>query len=87
LLCTFININAPLKLDDDAVLVLQKFRWSGNIRQLRVAEQISVLKPIATSLLQPTILLTEGANFPSVIKQKKMKVILAMKEKFCTKCF
>jgi transcriptional regulator with PAS, ATPase and Fis domain len=35
----------PLKLDDDAVLVLQKFRWSGNIRQLRnVAEQISVLE-------------------------------------------
>ncbi len=35
----------PLKLDDSAVLVLQKFRWSGNIRQLRnVAEQISVLE-------------------------------------------
>jgi DNA-binding NtrC family response regulator len=28
-----------------AVQVLQKFRWSGNIRQLRnVAEQISVLE-------------------------------------------
>ena len=35
----------PLKLEDPAVLVLQKFRWSGNIRQLRnVAEQISVLE-------------------------------------------
>ena len=35
----------PLKLDDTAVVVLQKFRWSGNIRQLRnVAEQISVLE-------------------------------------------
>jgi transcriptional regulator with PAS, ATPase and Fis domain len=35
----------PLKLDDNAILVLQKFRWSGNIRQLRnIAEQISVLE-------------------------------------------
>ena len=35
----------PLKLDDDAVQLLQKFRWNGNIRQLRnVAEQISVLE-------------------------------------------
>jgi DNA-binding NtrC family response regulator len=35
----------PLKLDEGAVQVLQKFRWSGNIRQLRnVAEQISVLE-------------------------------------------
>ena len=35
----------PLKLDEGAILLLQKFRWSGNIRQLRnVAEQISVLE-------------------------------------------
>jgi transcriptional regulator with PAS, ATPase and Fis domain len=35
----------PLKLEESAILVLQKFRWSGNIRQLRnVAEQISVLE-------------------------------------------
>jgi transcriptional regulator with PAS, ATPase and Fis domain len=25
----------PLKLDDTAIQILQKFRWSGNIRQLR----------------------------------------------------
>lgn len=35
----------PLKLDENAVQVLQKFRWSGNIRQLRnIAEQLSVLE-------------------------------------------
>jgi transcriptional regulator with PAS, ATPase and Fis domain len=64
----------PLKLDDDAVLVLQKFRWSGNIRQLRnVAEQISVLetsRDITAATLQ-SYLPSEGGNFPSVIKDKK----------------
>jgi transcriptional regulator with PAS, ATPase and Fis domain len=64
----------PLKLDDNAILLLQKFRWSGNIRQLRnVAEQISVLetnRDITASTLQ-NYLPTEGSNLPSVIKDKK----------------
>ncbi len=35
-----------IRLDDNAVELLQNYRWSGNIRQLRnVAEQISVLEP------------------------------------------
>lgn len=64
----------PLKLDESAVQVLQKFRWSGNIRQLRnVAEQLSVLETsrdiTATTLL--SYLPTEGSNLPSVIKDKK----------------
>ncbi|NRT11472.1 sigma-54-dependent Fis family transcriptional regulator [Flavobacterium sp. 14A] len=64
----------PLKLDDGAVQVLQKFRWSGNIRQLRnVAEQLSVLETsrdiTAAALL--SYLPTEGSNLPSVIKDKK----------------
>jgi transcriptional regulator with PAS, ATPase and Fis domain len=46
----------PLKLDEGAVQILQKFRWSGNIRQLRnVAEQISVLetnRDITSAILQ-----------------------------------
>lgn len=64
----------PLKLNDDAVQVLQKFRWSGNIRQLRnVAEQISVLetnRDITAETLN-SYLPTEGSNLPSVIKTKK----------------
>ncbi len=64
----------PLRLDDNAVQVLQKFRWSGNIRQLRnVAEQISVLETnrdiTGTTLL--SYLPQEGNNLPSVIKDKK----------------
>ncbi len=64
----------PIKLDDNAVQLLQKFRWSGNIRQLRnVAEQISVLetnREISATTLQ-SYLPSEASNLPSVIKDKK----------------
>ncbi|GAK90026.1 transcriptional regulator [Nonlabens ulvanivorans] len=34
-----------LRLDDGAISLLESYRWSGNIRQLRnIAEQISVLE-------------------------------------------
>jgi len=66
----------PIKLDENAVQLLQKFRWSGNIRQLRnVAEQISVLetnREITASILQ-SYLPSEASNLPSVIKDKKSK--------------
>ncbi|WP_309608412.1 sigma-54 dependent transcriptional regulator [Flavobacterium sp.] len=63
----------PLKLDDNAVSVLQKFRWSGNIRQLRnMAEQISVLETnrdvTGNALL--SYLPQEGTNLPSVVAKK-----------------
>ena len=64
----------PLKLDENAVQLLQKFRWSGNVRQLRnVAEQISVLetnRDISAATLQ-SYLPVQGNNLPSVIKDKK----------------
>ena len=65
----------PLKLDENAVQLLQKYRWSGNIRQLRnVAEQISVLetnRDISGVTLQAYLPPTEGSNLPSVIKSNK----------------
>ncbi len=64
----------PLKLEESAIHLLQKFRWSGNIRQLRnVAEQISVLetsRDITATTLQ-SYLPEQGSNLPSVIKDKK----------------
>ena len=64
----------PVKLDENSVHLLQKFRWNGNIRQLRnVAEQISVLetnRDITASTLQ-SYLPVESNNLPSVIKDKK----------------
>jgi transcriptional regulator with PAS, ATPase and Fis domain len=65
----------PLRLDESAILLLQKFRWSGNIRQLRnVAEQISVLetnRDINAATLQSYLPSEDNSNFPSVIKDKK----------------
>jgi transcriptional regulator with PAS, ATPase and Fis domain len=64
----------PLKLNENAVQILQKFRWSGNIRQLRnMAEQISVLetnRDISGNTLV-SYLPQEGSNLPSIIKNKK----------------
>nr|WP_294777270.1 sigma-54 dependent transcriptional regulator [uncultured Flavobacterium sp.] len=64
----------PIKLSDDAIQFLQRYRWSGNIRQLRnVAEQISVLetnRDISLATLQ-SYLPTEGSTLPSVVGGKK----------------
>lgn len=64
----------PIKLTDEAVDYLIRYRWSGNIRQLRnIAEQISVLetkRDINIQTLQH-YLPSEGSNLPSVINTKK----------------
>lgn len=63
----------PIKLDDQAVQYLLKYRWGGNIRQLRnAAEQISVLETKRDISLQTLVsyLPSEGSNLPSVINKK-----------------
>ncbi|UPT71604.1 MAG: sigma-54 dependent transcriptional regulator [Flavobacterium sp. JAD_PAG50586_2] len=64
----------PIKLSDEAVVFLQKYRWSGNIRQLRnFAEQLSVLetnRDISLATMQ-SYLPVDGSNLPSVIGGKK----------------
>ena len=63
-----------IRLNDNAILLLQNYRWSGNIRQLRnVAEQISVLESsrmIDASTLK-TYLPNFGNQLPAVIKKEK----------------
>lgn len=64
----------PIKLEDNAVDLLRKYRWSGNIRQLRnIAEQISVLETHRNISYQTlySYLPQEGSNLPAVIKDKK----------------
>lgn len=63
-----------VRLEDDAVELLQKYRWNGNVRQLRnIAEQISVLEQernINAQILKeylPGI----GSNLPAIIEEKK----------------
>ena len=63
-----------IKLSDDAVMMLIKYRWSGNIRQLRnVAEQVSVLehKREITSDILRHYLPDIGQNLPAVINTSK----------------
>ncbi|TYB77965.1 AAA domain-containing protein [Bizionia gelidisalsuginis] len=63
-----------IKLTDEAVTILLKFRWSGNIRQLRnIAEQISVLeqKRLITAESLRSYLPSATANLPAVVKNTK----------------
>ena len=64
----------PIKLDEQAQLILTDYRWSGNIRQLRnVAEQISVLekeRQIKPSSLRP-YLPNRQSQLPALIKNKQ----------------
>lgn len=63
-----------IKLSDDAIAMLLKYRWSGNIRQLRnVAEQVSVLehkREISADILRHYLPDT-GQNLPAVISSAK----------------
>ncbi len=63
-----------IRLEDDAVELLQAYRWGGNVRQLRnIAEQISVLeqeRSISAKNLK-NYLPDMGSNLPAVIANKK----------------
>ncbi|MFY0715017.1 sigma-54-dependent Fis family transcriptional regulator [Seonamhaeicola sp. NFXS20] len=63
-----------IKLTDNAVQVLTKYRWSGNVRQLRnIAEQLSVLeqnRTISADTLRG-YLPTASNNLPAVVKTSK----------------
>ncbi|GAA0740167.1 sigma-54 dependent transcriptional regulator [Gaetbulibacter jejuensis] len=63
-----------VKLTDDAVNLLLKYRWNGNIRQLRnVAEQTSVLEQNRTINAEALrhYLPDAGSNLPAVINNTK----------------
>jgi transcriptional regulator with PAS, ATPase and Fis domain len=64
-----------VKLTDNAVQLLVKHRWSGNIRQLRnVAEQISVLeqnRTVSAEVLRGYLPVGGTTNLPAVVKSSK----------------
>ncbi|MBF8148384.1 sigma-54-dependent Fis family transcriptional regulator [Winogradskyella sp. F6397] len=63
-----------VKLTDDAISLLVKYRWNGNIRQLRnVAEQVSVLEQDRTingNTIQ-NYLPNTGSNLPAIVNTSK----------------
>lgn len=64
-----------IRLDDQATELLLKYRWGGNIRQLRnIAEQISVLEQNRTVSYETlkSYLPDVGSNLPAVVGPKKM---------------
>jgi len=64
-----------IRLEDDAVSLLLKYRWPGNIRQLRnIAEQISVLeekRAISAAALHSYLPNNPGSNLPAVVSSSK----------------
>jgi transcriptional regulator with PAS, ATPase and Fis domain len=64
-----------VKLTDNALQLLVKHRWSGNIRQLRnVAEQISVLeqnRTVSAEVLRGYLPVGGTTNLPAVVKSSK----------------
>lgn len=65
-----------IRLDEEAMALLQHYRWPGNIRQLRnVAEQISVLEKdrnITARVLRSYLPADAGAaNLPAVVAQQR----------------
>ena len=64
-----------VRLEDDAVQLLLKYRWPGNIRQLRnIAEQISVLeekRTITASTLRSYLPNANSTNLPAIVGTEK----------------
>lgn len=64
-----------IKLEDNAVQLIVKYRWPGNIRQLRnIAEQISVLEEgrnISALTLNSYLPHANDSNLPAIVEQKK----------------
>jgi transcriptional regulator with PAS, ATPase and Fis domain len=68
--------NMPtVRLEDDAIQLLEKYRWPGNIRQLRnTAEQLSVLeteRSISALTLNQYLPHLSGDNFPALVGKNK----------------
>ncbi|MDO1512303.1 sigma-54 dependent transcriptional regulator [Maribacter confluentis] len=64
-----------IRLDEQAVSLLNKYRWPGNIRQLRnIAEQISVLeenRSITAATLNGYLPNNTSTNLPAVVSNTK----------------
>ncbi|NJB36656.1 sigma-54 interaction domain-containing protein [Croceivirga sp. JEA036] len=64
-----------IRLQEEAVAILQRYRWPGNIRQLRnIAEQVSVLeenREVSAATLGSYLPDMTGGNLPALVNQQK----------------
>jgi transcriptional regulator with PAS, ATPase and Fis domain len=64
----------PLRLDDEAVRLLEHYRWPGNIRQLRnLAEQMSVIETtrlIGKDILKAYLPQVDAPNLPALANNR-----------------
>lgn len=62
-----------IKLSEDAVRILESYRWPGNIRQLKnITEQISILEEermISADILKKYLSDTSDNNLPAIMKK------------------
>lgn len=62
-----------IRLDDEARILLMKYRWPGNIRQLKnITEQISVIeekRDITASMLAKYLPSYDGTNLPALVNR------------------
>ena len=63
-----------IRLTEDAVIMIENYNWSGNIRQLKnLVEQISVIenkREIDGVTLQPYLPAQEHSTFPTIVKSE-----------------
>ena len=66
-----------IRLDDDARLLLEKYRWPGNIRQLKnITEQISIIEKqriLSADLLRTYLPSHAGENLPALLGSHEPK--------------
>ncbi|MFW6371240.1 MAG: sigma-54 interaction domain-containing protein [Bacteroidota bacterium] len=64
-----------VKLEDDARMVLERYRWPGNIRQLKnITEQISIIEKervLTANDLERYLPFHSGDNLPAVMNDKR----------------
>lgn len=66
-----------IRLDDEARMLLEKYRWPGNIRQLKnITEQISVIEKqrvLSADLLKIYLPSHAGENLPALLNAKESR--------------
>lgn len=74
----------PLKLDDSAIVILENYRWPGNIRQLKnITEQISILeqkRELDDLSIKKYLPIFEGTKLPAIYQKHEENTFSSERE-------